>query len=119
MIDYATSRFEELVHGMDVVFDTVGGETLERSWKTLRPGGRLVTIVSAAGYSTDPRVKESFFIVEPNQKQLIDVGRLLDAGKPRPIVDSIVSLSGAPDVFSGRARRQGHGKVVIQIQNTD
>ena len=40
VIDYKTTRFEDVAHDMDVVFDTVGGETLMRSWTVLRPGGK-------------------------------------------------------------------------------
>ena len=54
VIDYAASRFDEVLDGLDVVFDTVGGETLERSWKTLGQGGRLVTIASSTEQSADP-----------------------------------------------------------------
>ena len=46
VIDYRESRFEACVRDLDVVFDTVGGETLERSWNVLKPGGRMVTVVS-------------------------------------------------------------------------
>src|SRR5262249_17547663 len=45
VIDYRAARFEDVVRDVDVVFDAVGGETLDRSWKVLSPGGRLVTIV--------------------------------------------------------------------------
>ncbi len=46
VIDYATTRFEEVVHDVDVVFDTVGGDTLARSWRVVKPGGALVSVVS-------------------------------------------------------------------------
>jgi NADPH:quinone reductase-like Zn-dependent oxidoreductase len=46
IIDYKKSNFEDLVHNVDVVFDTVGGDTLERSWKGLRKGGRSVSVAS-------------------------------------------------------------------------
>src|SRR5918998_4385390 len=47
VIDYTATRFEDEVVGVDVVFDAVGGETLERSWRVLRRGGVLVTIASS------------------------------------------------------------------------
>ena len=50
---------------MDVAFDTVGGETLQRSWGVLKPGGRMITIAAASETTTDNRVKQAFFIVEP------------------------------------------------------
>src|SRR6478752_10140779 len=63
VIDYRERRFEE-AGIVDVIFDTVGGETLDRSWDLLNPSGRLVTIAADAESSTDPRVKSAFFIVE-------------------------------------------------------
>src|SRR5512133_2383610 len=45
-IDYTTTRFEEVVQGVDLVFDMVGGDTLQRSWQVIKPGGVLVSIVS-------------------------------------------------------------------------
>jgi NADPH:quinone reductase-like Zn-dependent oxidoreductase len=119
VIDYQESRFEDCVKDVDVVFDTVGGETLERSWSVVKPGGRVVTVVSTAENSTNARVKQAFFIVEPNQKQLVEVGALLDAGLLRPLVDSVIPLSQAPDAYLGKARRQGRGKLVVEIANMD
>ncbi len=46
IIDYTKIRFEEVVRGVDLVFDTVGGETLQRSWQVIKPGGVLVSIAS-------------------------------------------------------------------------
>jgi NADPH:quinone reductase-like Zn-dependent oxidoreductase len=45
IIDYTTTRFEEVVHDVDLVFDTVGGDTLQRSWQVIKPAGVLVSIV--------------------------------------------------------------------------
>ena len=117
VIDYRESRFEESVNGLDVVFDTVGGETLERSWGVLRPGGRMVTIAASAESAPSERVKRAFFIVEPNQKQLVLIAALLDEGKLRPVVDCVAPLQEAPDVFAGKVPRQGRGKAVIVIGN--
>src|SRR5919204_1714373 len=67
VIDYRAERFEERARGVDVVFDTVGGATLRRSWGVLRPGGRLVTIAAAEGGSQGERTPAAFFIVEPRR----------------------------------------------------
>jgi len=119
VIDYQESRFEECVTGLDVVFDTVGGETLERSWNILRPGGRMVTVVSAAAGSPDARVEQAFFIVEPNQKQLVEVADLLEAGQLRAVVDTVIPLSQAPEAYAGMVPRQGRGKLVVAVGNTN
>jgi NADPH:quinone reductase-like Zn-dependent oxidoreductase len=66
VIDFRASRFEDAVQDVDVVFDTVGGETLERSWNILKPLGRLVTVAASGETAGDERAKKAFFIVEPN-----------------------------------------------------
>ena len=117
VIDHRASRFEDSVSEMDVVFDTVGGDTLRRSWAVLKSGGRMVTIVSAAEPSTDPRASKAFFIVEPNQKQLFEIARLLDAGQLHTAVASVIPLSQAQKGYAGKLPRQGHGKVVVAVTN--
>ena len=89
-IDYKTSRFEKEVRDVDVVFDAVGGDTLERSWGVLKPGGRMITIAADSEGTADQRVKDAFFIVEPNQKQLVEIAKQLDAGHLRAFVKTTV-----------------------------
>src|SRR5262245_26094782 len=67
VIDYRATRFEDIVHDMDVVFDTVGGETLQRSWGVLKSGGTLVTIAAQSEGAQDPAIRDAFFIVEANR----------------------------------------------------
>src|SRR5262245_59213100 len=85
VIDYRTTPFEAIVRDVDVVLDTVGGDTRDRSWGILNEGGRLVTIAADAERLTQPRVRDAFFIVEPNQAQLIEFARLIDAGVIHPV----------------------------------
>jgi NADPH:quinone reductase-like Zn-dependent oxidoreductase len=109
VIDYRASRFEDRTQKVDVVFDGVGGETLARSWNLLKPGGRMVTIV-------DQSSKDAFFIVEPNQNQLIEVARLLDAGDLKTYVGAMVPLAEASSAYSGAIlKKRENGKVVIVI----
>jgi NADPH:quinone reductase-like Zn-dependent oxidoreductase len=115
VIDYKEVAFEEKAAKVDVVFDTVGGETLERSWGLLKPNGRLVTIASVAESSTESRIKDAFFIVEPNRDQLIRLGDLLERGTITTVVDSIVPFTQSPDVYMGRIKRRGRGKVVVDV----
>jgi NADPH:quinone reductase-like Zn-dependent oxidoreductase len=115
VIDYQKSAFEDHVHDVDVVFDTVGGDTLERSWGVLKPGGHLVTVVSTAESATDQRVKEAFFIVEPNRKQLSEIGDLVESRRIRTFVDAVIPLSEASEAYTGGIKRQGRGKLVVAI----
>jgi NADPH:quinone reductase-like Zn-dependent oxidoreductase len=87
-------------HGhADLVFDTVGGE--------LPPGDRVVTIAAEAPEAT-------YFVVEPDRAQLVELGRLADAGDVRPAVDSVFRLAQAQDAFSRLAARGKRGKVVLE-----
>ena len=116
MIDYQSSRFEDRAQKVDVVFDTVGGETLDRSWNVLKAGGRLVTIVSGIEDKAEQRVKDAFFIVEPNQKQLVEVAKMLDAGTLRTYVNAVVPFEEASNAYSGDVRdKRGYGKVVVAV----
>jgi NADPH:quinone reductase-like Zn-dependent oxidoreductase len=63
------------------VFDAVGEETLKRSWSLLKPQGRMVTIAVESERTKDERIKKAFFIVEPNQKELIGISQLLERGE--------------------------------------
>src|SRR5262249_46787826 len=111
-IDYRAQPFEPVVHDLDVVFDTVGGETLERSWGVLKPGGRLVTIANPGEGSQDPRVREAFFIVQANRAQLAEIARLIDAGQLRPVVDAVFPLAQARQAYG---HKPAHGKVVLDV----
>ncbi len=116
VIDYHAVRFEEAVSEMDVVFDTVGGETLQRSWGILKPGGRMITIAADSEATVDERVKQAFFIVEPNREQLRRIGDLLDAGDLHPVVDAVVPLSQASAAYTGAVHdRIGRGKIVVAV----
>jgi NADPH:quinone reductase-like Zn-dependent oxidoreductase len=79
VVDTRSSRFEDLAEKVDIVFDTVDGETLAHSWEVLKPGGRMVTIFSRYGERAEKRVKDAFFIVKLSRQELINVRGLLDA----------------------------------------
>jgi NADPH:quinone reductase-like Zn-dependent oxidoreductase len=112
VIDYRTTRFEEVVKDLDVVFDTVGGETLARSWQVLKPGGKLVTIAASEEGTGDPRVRDAFFIVEANRGQLTEIARLIDAGKLRVTVGAVFPLSQVSQACDFKPVR---GKIVLEV----
>lgn len=117
-IDYATTRFEEVVHGVDLVFDTVGGDTLQRSWQVIKPGGVLVSIASPPPSATSVKrhdVRFAWFVVEPNQEELNQIGTLIDAGQLRPIVDAVFPLAQARQAYEQVAKGHTRGKVVLRV----
>jgi len=116
VIDYKACRFEKEVRDVDVIFDAIGGDTLERSWDVLKPGGRMITIAADSEGTADQRVKDAFFIVEPNQKQLVEIAKQLDAGYLRAFVKTTVPLTEASAAYSGAVKvKSGHGKIVIAV----
>jgi NADPH:quinone reductase-like Zn-dependent oxidoreductase len=116
VLDYKTQPFEETLHDIDVIFDAVGGTTLQRSWSVLKAGGRLVTIAADSEGTADERTKAAFFIVEPHQQQLVEIGSLLETGALRAFVGGTVPLALASDAYFGRPPRIGLGKFVVSVQ---
>jgi len=114
VVDYTRVRFEEAARGVDVVLDTVGGETLERSWSVLGPGGRLVTIAAGSETTTDPRVRDAFFIVRADRAQLAEVARLVDAGSLRPVVARILPLAEGRAAYAPRSQGSTRGKIALE-----
>jgi NADPH:quinone reductase-like Zn-dependent oxidoreductase len=118
VIDYRASRFEDRTEKVDVVFDGVGGETLESSWSMLKPGGRMITIAADDEHAADQRSRDAFFIVEPNQKQLTEVAKLLDGGELKTFIGAAVPLAEASSAYSRTIpNKLGSGKVVIAIND--
>jgi D-arabinose 1-dehydrogenase-like Zn-dependent alcohol dehydrogenase len=94
----------------------VGDDTLRRSWQVLKPGGRLVTVAAESESEVDERVQQAFFIVEPNRTQLVEVGKLLEEGKLRVMLDSVLPVSAATEAYAGTLARQGRGKLVVSTR---
>jgi NADPH:quinone reductase-like Zn-dependent oxidoreductase len=117
VVDYHATPFQTVVRDVDVVLDTVGGTTLERSWSVLRPGGLLVTLLrppspdwaagrAAAGLSV---------LVEPNRTQLNELSRLVDAGVIRPVVEAVLPLDRAREAYERGIRGHPRGKLVLAV----
>lgn len=112
VIDYRTTPFDTVARGMDVVLDTVGGDTRDRSWGMLKKGGRLVTIAADTERSDEQRVRDAFFIVEPNREQLIEISRLIETGIIRPIVGDIFAMDETRQAYE---RKPVRGKHVLRV----
>lgn len=115
VIDYRASRFEDIVRNVDVVFDGVGGETLERSWTVLKSGGRLVTIVSQDEKISDQRTRDAFMLVRADGSQLTEIARLIDAGELRVFLDQIFPLAQAREAYARASRGGMRGKIALRV----
>ncbi|MBV8941210.1 MAG: NADP-dependent oxidoreductase [Solirubrobacterales bacterium] len=117
VIDHTTTRFEDAVEPVDLVFDTVGGDRLQRSPAVLRHGGRLVSVAEQPPPDVleNPAIRAVFFVVEPDREQLIRLTTLIDAGHVRPLVGEVFALADAREAFARAMAGNARGKVVIQI----
>ncbi len=103
----------------DVVIDTVGGDTLDRSFKVLRPGGRLITLSAPPppGRADEYGVTATFFIVTPNRDQLSELAALVDDGRLRVELAETFPLANGRQAFeSGRRPNRRAGKTVIMVR---
>lgn len=118
VIDYGVKRFEEQLKDVDAVLDTVGGDTLERSYGVLKRGGILVS--SAAQPSEEKAqqhgVRARFFLVEVTTERLNKIGELIDAGELDTEVGEVLWLDEARqahEMLEGAPHRRG--KIVIKV----
>ncbi|EST26438.1 NADP-dependent oxidoreductase [Streptomyces niveus] len=142
VVDYTKQDFETVLDGYDVVLDTLGGETLAKSLRVLRPGGQVIGVagppdaafarelganvflrlaMSALSFRTRLRARRrhvtySFLFMKANGDQLRDLTMLVDAGKIRPVVDRVFPFDQTREameyVEKGRAKA---GKVVVTM----
>jgi NADPH:quinone reductase-like Zn-dependent oxidoreductase len=101
----------------DLVFDTAGGEVLERAAGLIAPGGRLVSVAEEPPATGG--VQAVYFTVEPNRAQLAEITQLIEAGDLRPAIDSVYSLEEAREAFERTNARGKNGKVVIRVEETE
>ena len=119
LIDYKTTAFETVVEGIDMVFETVGGdENMLRSLSVLKPGGILVSI------TTPPPVEEAaaqgkravHLSMKPSASQLTQLAALIQDLKVRPVIDAVVPYHEA--VEAEKESQGGHvvGKLVVDVR---
>jgi NADPH:quinone reductase-like Zn-dependent oxidoreductase len=120
VIDYRAERFEDKAREVDMVFDTVGGETQERSLGVLRKGGVLVSVVSPvpAGAAERHGVRALYFIVEGDRAQLEQIAMLVDEGQLKPIIARVFPLARAREAFEFGAASHAPGKIVLEVART-
>jgi len=117
-IDYGTTRFDDVVRGVEVVFDTVGGDTQERSWKVLNKGGILVSIVPPpprAELAAKYGVRAEMLGSQASSDQLEEIAKLVDSGHVRPVVENVFPLAEARRAHELIATGHTRGKIVLKV----
>ena len=115
-IDYTKQPFEQVASDMDVVFDTVGGDTFQRAFATLKQGGFLVTAVAFPN-DEDRRhgVGVERVMCKPNAGQLASIRDLVEAGKVRARVATVLPLAQVKQAFELSEGGRTRGKIVLQV----
>jgi len=114
-IDVTTEKFDQTVADVDVVLDTIGGDTLERSYGVLRRGGRLVTLSAPppTGRAEEYGVHAMFFVVRPNRDELTRLAAMADHGRLRPVVSQTFPLEEGRAAYESGRRPRPPGKTVL------
>ncbi|WP_030990630.1 NADP-dependent oxidoreductase [Streptomyces sp. NRRL S-1813] len=120
LIDYTQQDFAEAVRDVDVVLDTIGGDYGARSLRTLRTGGTLVSILPLddafpAAQAREAQVRAEFLLVEPDRAGLQAVADLVDSGKLRVAVDTVVPLEEAAKAHTLGETGRTTGKIVLEV----
>lgn len=117
-IDYRSAAFDDQISDVDVVVDAVGGDTMERSFGILKPGGRLVTLVAPppAHLAAAHRVDATFFVVSPDRTELTSLADLVDRGELRPVVSATFPLADGRAAFESASRARKPGKTVLVVR---
>ncbi|HEV2840761.1 MAG TPA: NADP-dependent oxidoreductase [Chthoniobacterales bacterium] len=116
-IDYTATKFEEVAKDVDVVLDSVGGETLARSYSVVKKGGFIATLVSRLDQAELDKhgIRGASTAVKPNADQLGEIAKLIAERKLKPIVTRMLPLAGAAEAFKQAATHHTRGKQVIKV----
>jgi NADPH:quinone reductase-like Zn-dependent oxidoreductase len=116
-IDYKATPFESVAKDIDVVIDLIGGETQERSFKVLKPGGYLISTVSVPSQQMagEYKVHAAMVSMKPTKNLLIQLVQLLDAGVIKTTVGKIYPFSQAKEAWNDIASHHTQGKIVLEM----
>lgn len=118
IINYKTEKFEEKLKDFDAVYDTIGGETTNKSFMILKNGGVLVSMLG----QPDQALAQKHNVVaigqstNTNTKHLTRLAELIDAGAIKPQIDKVYPLDQAREAFERLEKGSPQGKVVIRIK---
>jgi NADPH:quinone reductase-like Zn-dependent oxidoreductase len=141
VIDYKKQEFEEVLRNYDAVLGTVRGDAIEKSLQILKPKSNVVSLVGppdaafARGRGMNffftfvfgllsrkiirrarkRDVEYSFLFVHPDGQQLAEIGKLLEAGRIRPVIDKVFPFDQAKEALAYLEKGRAKGKVVVQM----
>ncbi|KAK2023245.1 zinc-binding dehydrogenase [Colletotrichum zoysiae] len=124
VVDYAPNDWESKIDAVDVVFDTVGGTVLKKTWETVKEDGLIVTVGDPPPSwafqdfrpdeaSIRPHVRYKYFIVAPHAERLRQASEMIDAGLLRPMMVKSFACEAAEDAWAYARQRGREQKAVI------
>lgn len=142
IINYKTQKFEEILKNYDAVFDTLGGEILEKSFNVVKNGGKIVSVsglpnarfakeygsgffktllFSAASSKLTAlekkhNVQYTFLFMEPSGEQLSIIANYIEAGKIKPVIDKVFSFDDAQKAMEYAESGRAKGKIILKLK---
>ena len=119
VIDYHTTKFEDVVHDASVVLDLIGGDTQKRSWKVLKKGGILISTVGLSSPEEAAKygVRAVNFMSRPDGNELRQIGKLIDQGVVKPVVSTVLPLKDAAKAHELSQSEHVRGKIVLKVSD--
>ena len=116
-VNYRSQAFDEVLDKVDVVFDTIGGDTQARSIGLLKEGGRLVSVVGSpdADALAAAGATGGMFMVQPSSANLGEIANLIDAGTVHVVIDSVFPLADAQAAHTKSQTGRAKGKIVLEV----
>lgn len=142
IINYKTEKFEEILKNYDAVFDTLGGEILEKSFNVVKNGGKIVSVsglpnarfakeygsgffktllFSAASSKLTAlekkhNVQYTFLFMEPSGEQLSIIANYIEAGNIKPVIDKVFSFDDAQKAMEYAESGRAKGKIILKLK---
>jgi len=116
-IDYTKQKFEDVAHDVDFVLDTVGGDTLARSYGVVKKGGMIVTIVGKCDQAElqKHQIQGKSLWSHPDVAALGAIRNLIDEGKIKPMVSQVLPLADASKATAQAETHHTRGKIVLKV----
>jgi NADPH:quinone reductase-like Zn-dependent oxidoreductase len=116
-IDYTKAKFEDVAKDVDVVLDSVGKDTLARSYAVIKKGGFIATLVAAPDQAELDKhgIRGASISVKPNADELAEITKLIEAKKIKPVVSQVLPLTESVKAQEQAATHHTRGKIVLKI----
>jgi NADPH:quinone reductase-like Zn-dependent oxidoreductase len=116
-VDYTKTKFEDVAKDVDVVLDSVGKDTLARSYGVVRKGGIIATLVAEPDQAELDKhgIRGAAISVKPNASELAEITRLIEEKKIKPVVSQVLPLTEAVKAQEQAATHHTRGKIVLRV----